>query len=221
MLFVRLVTIIQISCVLHVSLSLCFSCRNLFPLVSSEFADFINQMGASVASNASTPEERAKYPEERGNFCFHIGQEKKALDFYKESLALDNDNAFVHQQVALLYRKTRDGDRALLHFREAVRVEPSNALYHCNFGMFLSVCEGEDWVSDLAICELKTAVELKPDYTHALAELAIVLVQDKGDKEGARRYIGIAIEANKRLQTHSTEELLDIKRKILSAVTES
>ena len=172
---------------------------------------------------ALSQEQRAKQLAKRGDFCFDREHDKNAMYFYTKSLAVDNEDASVHHQIALLYRKAGDAQRALHHFREAVRIEPNNALYHCNFGMFLSICEGDDsdWLSDLAICELRTAVELKPDYTHALAELAIVLAQDKRDKEGALQNIGLAIEANQKLHTHSAENLLEFKRQILSAITES
>ncbi len=99
------------------------------------------------------------------------GKMIEAIAEYERALAIRPDYALAHTNLGdALLRLGRTSD-ALQHFREALRIDSRYAEAHFNLGSVLNV-QGRQ---QDAMEEFRRAVDLKPDLTPALAELAWLL----------------------------------------------
>ena len=73
---------------------------------------------------------------------------------------------------------------AATRYREAIRLDPSNAEAHHNLA---GVLQGQGWIHD-AIAELETALELRPEYAEAHYNLANLLRTQDKLREAVRHY---------------------------------
>lgn len=94
-------------------------------------------------------------------------RDEEALEYYKESLALDKENPFVHQAMATLYRKTEEYTSAKLHLNAAIELDEKNPIIYYNYGNLLSDMSEREQAKEM----YKKALEIDPDFKEAQAEL--------------------------------------------------
>ena len=187
--------------------------------VAALFRDIIAMFHAPNYSMNSIPPpsgDRVKDLTEEGNQHYGMGDDVKALELFGESLALENEQAEVHNNVANIYRRKEDWKRTLHHYREAVRIEPDDARWLCNLGGFLWTFDSAR-CTDGAIWYLRKAVELSPDYVNAIVPLALALSEDKGEHDAAIFLMNKAIVALPKnrecICTFDMDHLLEWRRK--------
>jgi Tfp pilus assembly protein PilF len=109
---------------------------------------------------------------------------------FSAALAHDDDNPVYHHLMAVALEEDRKGNRdlALEHYRRCVQLEPEDAVYHCDAGLFAlkhgAVEEG--------LTYLRRAVELAPQDVDILSEVVRGL-QDHGHHDEARRFARAAL----------------------------
>jgi Flp pilus assembly protein TadD len=86
-----------------------------------------------------------------------------------------------HNNLGNALRDKGDHDRAIVKYREAIRLKPDYAEAHNNLGLAL----GGMGELDGAIAEYREAIRLKPTFAEAHVNLGVTLGRDKGDLDGA------------------------------------
>lgn len=95
------------------------------------------------------------------------GRDDEALDYYKEALELDQDNTYVHQAMASIYRKNSEFASAKLHLNALVDIDDSNPITYYNYGNLYLDMEHPQEAKNM----YTKALELNPDFSEAKEEL--------------------------------------------------
>ena len=74
---------------------------------------------------------------ELGNLYFDSDQPRESIEAYSKYLAAKPDNADVRTDMAIMYRKLGDSDRALKEFRSAAEADPKHVNSRYNIGIVL------------------------------------------------------------------------------------
>lgn len=93
-----------------------------------------------------------------GNALLLVGRVHEAIEEYRAALDKDPENAEVHYNLGLIYRKTMQLDDAIREYREAIRVDPGNMKYHNNLAAAL-VVKGQ---KAEAVKEYEEALRIEP-----------------------------------------------------------
>ena len=139
---------------------------------------------------------------------FHRPPIDEAEKYYKQALR--------HRD---RHRKEFNLELAIQHFKQAIRLNPNNPVYHCHLGRayagvpLLAVTRGVnssfrlDKSAELAITELKEAIRLKPDYSEAFLILGEAYMY-LGEKEKARQAFKVVLElpGSKMLRSYAERE---------------
>jgi Tfp pilus assembly protein PilF len=133
---------------------------------------------------------------------FHLGelllkQRKfaKARRHLAACLAHDPADAETHYMMAFAHQEDRRGNRqaGLAHYRECVRLDSENALYHCDAGLF-ALGQGEQ---EEGLYLLRRAAELAAEDVEILGDIVRGL-QEHGHFEEARAIARTAMFHNSR-----------------------
>lgn len=95
----------------------------------------------------------------------------EALDYYKESLAIDSDNPFAHQALASLYRKEHEYASAKMHLNASLAIDNEDKTTYYNYGNLLVDMKSFDEAKFM----YEKAIELDPDFEEAKKELEKIL----------------------------------------------
>jgi Flp pilus assembly protein TadD len=116
----------------------------------------------------------------------------EAIGGYRAALALQPNNARIHNNLGFALRKKKAPDGSMRHLRKAVELDPNNAVAWNNLGVVLA--EQND--ADGAIAHYRTAIDVNPKDLAAHYNPGIAL-SDKRDFEGAIEHYhkAIAIDA--------------------------
>jgi tetratricopeptide (TPR) repeat protein len=117
-----------------------------------------------------------------------LGSLDEAIDAGRHALDLDNRNATVHNTLGILdgrLAEVRSDDaflrqRAMEHFREALRINPQHASAYVNLARELRH-QGQH---EKAMALYRRVLRLRPDLAEAHFNLGNLLAE-QGDKEGA------------------------------------
>ena len=74
---------------------------------------------------------------EMGNLYFDSNQPKEAIEAYSQYLAAKPDNPDVRTDMAIMYRKLGDFDRAIEEFKKAAQSDPKHVNSRYNLGLVL------------------------------------------------------------------------------------
>jgi len=97
-----------------------------------------------------------------------IDDSMNAIRYYKRSLDIDNNDEFVHNSLASVYRKEKEFASAKLHLNDSLSINDTNPVTYYNYGNLMIDMGNEDTAHEM----YKKAVELNPDFLEAKEELA-------------------------------------------------
>jgi len=64
-------------------------------------------------------------------------RDDEALEYYLEALELDEQNTYIHQALASLYRKMKAYDKAQEHIKRSLEIDDKNPITYFNYGNLL------------------------------------------------------------------------------------
>jgi tetratricopeptide (TPR) repeat protein len=102
-----------------------------------------------------------------GYMLQQIGNEEEAIKQYKEALELDNENEYIHNSLASIYRKNGEFVSAKMHLSASLEINDENPITYYNYGNLLVDMQKKDEASAM----YKKAVELNSDFSEAKEEL--------------------------------------------------
>ena len=102
-----------------------------------------------------------------GYMLQQTGNDEEALQQYKEALALDSENEYIHNSLASIYRKNGELVSAKMHLIASLEINNENPITYYNYGNLLVDMQKKDEASAM----YKKAVELNPEFSEAKQEL--------------------------------------------------
>jgi len=94
-------------------------------------------------------------------------RDEEALEYYKEALALDADNSYIHQAMASLYRKMHLFEEAKKHLEKSLEIDANNPITYFNYGNLLVDMKDFDGAKKM----YENALRLDATMTEAKEEL--------------------------------------------------
>jgi len=94
-------------------------------------------------------------------------REDEAMEYYKEALELDQNNTYIHQAMASLYRKIGEFSSARNHLNKSLELDATNPITYYNYGNLL--VDMKHFEEARAMYE--KAIALNPDFEEAKKEL--------------------------------------------------
>jgi len=94
-------------------------------------------------------------------------RDDEAINYYKEALALDVDNIYIHQAMASLYRKMGEFASAKMHLDKSLELDNTNPITYYNYGNLLVDMQAYDGAKEM----YKKALSLNEDFKEAKVEL--------------------------------------------------
>lgn len=91
----------------------------------------------------------------------------EAVNAYKKALEIDQENEYVHNSLASLYRSQNEYASARMHLNASLNINDTNPATYYNYGNLLVDMKNKEE----AIKMYEKALELDPDLTPALDEL--------------------------------------------------
>jgi len=64
-------------------------------------------------------------------------RDDEALEYYQEALSLDEQNTYIHQALASLYRKMKAYEKAQEHIKRSLEIDDKNPITYFNYGNLL------------------------------------------------------------------------------------
>lgn len=95
------------------------------------------------------------------------GSLDEALEYYKEALDVDEENEFIHNAIASIYRQKEEYASAKMHLTASLEIDDTNPVTYYNFGnLLVDMHKNEE-----AIKMYEKALELQPDFVEVTQEL--------------------------------------------------
>jgi len=120
----------------------------------------------------------------------HLGKLDEAEKILRDTLQIDPNWAIALNNLGSILTRKRKFEDSIPIFKRLIKLDPENEFYYYNHGTSLNEIE----MLDEAAIALNTAIEIKPDYIHALANLAEVRIKQGRPEEGiilAKRALAI------------------------------
>ena len=95
-------------------------------------------------------------------------RDDEAMEYYKDALQLDQNNTYIHQAMASLYRKMGEFASARNHLNASLEIDKTNPITYYNYGNLLVDMKHFDEAKEM----YKKAIELDADFKEAQEELA-------------------------------------------------
>ena len=149
---------------------------------------YLTQIGLCVALAWGVPNVAASWPDRRwflpvsaslvvvilmGCAWHQTGYWRDSESLWKHTLACTSNNAVAHGNLGLALANRGLIDKAIVEYREAVKIDPANAEAHNNFGVALAEREQVDE----AIAHYRRALEVNPDFAWAHNNLGVALAK--------------------------------------------
>ena len=160
--------------------------------------------GAAMA----TPMARAQSGEPRmtlaeayatlGNAWYGLFRYEEAIDSYRRSVALADDDAEVHHNLAVAYLKTEHPGEALHYARKALELKDGSSRMHINLGDVLRSL-GE---LDAAASSYRSAIERSPDAD--VAHTALLFCEASMSQRPVSDYLADAVYFGERIAANVT-----------------
>ncbi|MEA3330942.1 MAG: tetratricopeptide repeat protein [Campylobacterota bacterium] len=96
-----------------------------------------------------------------------VDDNDEALKYYKEALALDKNNEFIHNSMATIYRVNGEFTSAKMHLQTSLEIDNQNPITYYNFGNLLVEMQH----NEEAVAMYEKAIEIDPKFGEAKVEL--------------------------------------------------
>ncbi|MFT8352515.1 tetratricopeptide repeat protein [Clostridium saccharoperbutylacetonicum] len=126
----------------------------------------------------------------KGQIFEELREYEKALECYKEVLALDPENRTINNSIGEMYDALDDYDKALDYYNKQIEIE-KGAYYYLNRGLLYARNGKFDEAED----DYRCAIELEPENPHGYNSLGY-LYERKNEAEKSIPYYKQAIEAD-------------------------
>ena len=135
-----------------------------------------------------------------GRIHRELGDMRNALTSFERAKQMDATQVTAYVEIAQTLRRMDESkycEQIVTNYRKAASIEPNNALYHSNLGIFLStMAENDAKFATEAEQELKEALRLQPNYPVTSAELALLLSETLSKHDEALQHIDNAIRGD-------------------------
>ncbi|MBU1659389.1 tetratricopeptide repeat protein [bacterium] len=92
---------------------------------------------------------------------------EEAIKYYKEALAADSNNEYIHNAIASLYRKNGEFISAKMHLQDSIELNNQNPITYYNYGnLLVDMKKNEE-----ALRMYEKALEINPDFSEAKEEM--------------------------------------------------
>lgn len=102
-----------------------------------------------------------------GYISASVGDNMKAIDYYKASLDVDKSDEFVHNSLASVYRAEKEYASAKMHLNDSLELNDANPVTYYNYGNLMIDMGNEDVAKEM----YRKALELDSAFTPAQEEL--------------------------------------------------
>jgi tetratricopeptide (TPR) repeat protein len=99
-----------------------------------------------------------------------MGNNIQAIKYYKEALAVDKNNEYIHNAMASIYRSNGEFTSAKIHLKASLDIDNQNPITYYNYGNLLVDMQNYEEAMQM----YKKAIELKDDFEEAKAELKLL-----------------------------------------------
>ncbi|MCF6330089.1 MAG: hypothetical protein L3I99_00910 [Sulfurimonas sp.] len=103
-----------------------------------------------------------------GYISASIDDNMNAIRYYRRSLDINNNDEFVHNSLASVYRKEKQFSSAKLHLNDSLAINDANPVTYYNYGNLMLDMENEEAAQEM----YQKAIKLNPDFQEAKEELA-------------------------------------------------
>ena len=144
------------------------------------------------------------------------GKNDEAERLVNRAVSITSEDGDTHFQKAALFERAGDDKAALIHYREATRLSPSNPAVHNAYGVLLSKLGRKTE----ARIELETSIRLKPNEVKAHYDLGVVL-DDLGEDRQAEVAYRTVLKLNpNNADAHNNLGIIFAKRGDIAAASE-
>ncbi|MCK4651579.1 MAG: tetratricopeptide repeat protein [Methanosarcinales archaeon] len=112
------------------------------------------------------------------------GDYNKAIEYCREAIRINPDNAAAHYNLGVLLDNSERYDEAEKEYREAIRIDPDYVAAHSNLGVLLNNSERYDEAEK----EYREAIRIDPDYVAAHSNLGVLLDNSERYDEAEKEY---------------------------------
>ena len=129
-------------------------------------------LGAGILIGSSTVDKDAENHFITGNILYKQSEYENAIKSYKKAVDINPLHEQAHSNLAYLYNKLEDYNKAAEHLAELIKINPANPSYHYDYAVNLMLNikktkKGEIEEIESALEEFKTAQNLELGYLHA------------------------------------------------------
>jgi protein O-mannosyl-transferase len=118
---------------------------------------------------------------------------KNSISLFKHAISLKYDNVYAHLNLGSAYEKTGNNDLAMLHFQEALQIDPLNSRAMNNIGVQL-LLKGRN---EEAVKYFKRAIALDPGLTEAHINMGAYFEKLPNGESEAIQHFDKALEIDK------------------------
>lgn len=140
----------------------------LLQMADEAFEDEDMQKAIELYREAESKEEQG--PDvtfKMGYILEHLGDNDEALRYYKRALEKDQQNEYIHNSIASIYRLNQEFASARMHLNNSISINAQNPVTYFNYGNLLTDMKHIQEAKEM----YKKALELKPDFAQAKEEL--------------------------------------------------
>jgi tetratricopeptide (TPR) repeat protein len=165
---------------------------------------FFLLLAASVTACSSGPDEqdRAAATLQAALQAHQEGRLERAVDLYKEVIALEPTNKFAWYNLGLIHQKQGDNPAAEESYREAIAIDPEFVAALFN----LAVLQTAMGAQQEAIALYRRVLEVQPQYAPAHLNLGFALI-DAGERREGKDELALAVQIDPSLASRIPEGL--------------
>ena len=146
-----------------------FDSSNLIQKADEEMQKGDLQKALAIYSEANIKEPNSSETLFKMGYALSLqDRDAEALEYYKDALKLDENNTYIHQAMASLYRKEKEYVYAQIHLDDSLDIDDKNPITYYNYGNLLMDMNNPDKAKKM----YEKAIELDSDFKEAKEELS-------------------------------------------------
>jgi tetratricopeptide (TPR) repeat protein len=130
----------------------------------------------------------------KGTLYYNRKEWNKALDCYQRAydLSTDNSDGWINESLGETYWQMKNYKESSNWFKKALEINPQSSNAH--YGMGLCYQHTDD--AYRALHHYFEAIKIKPDFTNAYNNIAVITINDEGDIKKGIEMLNNALETN-------------------------